>query len=130
VRDRTHLEGVLARLKEAGLRELFVPAGDATEPGEFQGAAELLAAMGEARSQFERIGITGYPEGHHLISDDETIRAMFEKAEMATDIISQLCFEADVIRDWIKQVRERGRICRFGSACQAASTRRSSCGSR
>jgi methylenetetrahydrofolate reductase (NADPH) len=108
VRDRAHLEEVLARLKEAGVRELFVPAGDATEPGEFQGAAELLAAMGEARSQFERIGITGYPESHHLIPDEETIRAMFEKAEMATDIISQLCFEADVIRDWIKNVRDRG----------------------
>ena len=76
VRDRVHLEEVLARLKEAGVRELFVPAGDATVPGEFQGAAELLAAMGEARSQFERIGITGYPESHHLISDEETIRAM------------------------------------------------------
>ncbi|HET8821389.1 MAG TPA: methylenetetrahydrofolate reductase [Thermoleophilaceae bacterium] len=108
VRDRAHLEEVLARLKEAGVRELFVPAGDATEPGEFQGAAELLAAMGEARSQFERIGITGYPESHHLIPDEETIKAMFEKAEMATDIISQLCFEAEVIRDWIKNVRERG----------------------
>jgi methylenetetrahydrofolate reductase (NADPH) len=108
VRDRAHLEEVLARLKAAGVRELFVPAGDATEPGEFRGAAELLAAMGEARSQFARIGITGYPESHHLIPDEETIKAMFEKAEMATDIISQLCFEADVIRDWIRNVRERG----------------------
>ena len=108
VRDRAHLEEVLARLKEAGVRELFVPAGDATEPGQFPGAAELLAAMGEARSQFERIGITGYPESHHLISDEETIKAMFAKAEMATDIISQLCFEADVIGAWIQNVRARG----------------------
>jgi methylenetetrahydrofolate reductase (NADPH) len=108
VRDRAHLEEVLARLQDAGVRELFVPAGDATEPGEFHGAAELLAAMGEARSQFERIGITGYPESHHLISDEETIRAMFAKAEMATDIISQLCFDADTIRAWIANVRERG----------------------
>jgi methylenetetrahydrofolate reductase (NADPH) len=99
---------VLARLQEAGVRELFVPAGDATEPGEFQGAADLLAAMGEARTHFERIGITGYPESHHLISDEETIRAMFAKAEMATDIISQLCFDPDTIQDWIRNVRERG----------------------
>jgi methylenetetrahydrofolate reductase (NADPH) len=90
------------------VRELFVPAGDATEPGEFQGAADLLAAMGEARTHFERIGITGYPESHHLISDEETIRAMFAKAEMATDIISQLCFDPDTIQDWIRNVRERG----------------------
>lgn len=108
VRDRAHLEEVLARLRDAGVRELFVPAGDATEPGEFQGAADLLAAMGEARTHFERIGITGYPESHHLISDEETIRAMFAKAEMATDIISQLCFDADTIQAWIRNVRERG----------------------
>jgi methylenetetrahydrofolate reductase (NADPH) len=108
VRDRAHLEEVLARLREAGVRELFVPAGDATEPGEFQGAAELLQAMGDARTQFERIGITGYPESHHLISDEETIRAMFAKAEFATDIISQLCFDPDTIGAWIRNVRERG----------------------
>jgi methylenetetrahydrofolate reductase (NADPH) len=108
VRDRAHLEEVLARLQEAGVRELFVPAGDATEPGEFQGAADLLAAMGKARTHFERIGITGYPESHHLIPDEETIRAMFAKAEMATDIISQLCFDADTIQGWIRNVRERG----------------------
>jgi methylenetetrahydrofolate reductase (NADPH) len=64
--------------------------------------------MGQARAQFERIGITGYPESHHLISDEETIRAMFAKAEMATDIISQLCFDTRVIADWIENVRARG----------------------
>jgi methylenetetrahydrofolate reductase (NADPH) len=108
VRDRAHLEEVLARLRAAGIRELFVPAGDATEPGEYHSAADLLAAMGESRTHFERIGITGYPESHHLISDEETIRAMFAKAEMATDIISQLCFDADTIDGWIKNVRARG----------------------
>jgi methylenetetrahydrofolate reductase (NADPH) len=108
VRDREHLEEVLARLQEAGVRELFVPAGDATEPGEYHSAADLLQAMGESRSKFDRIGITGYPESHPLISDEETIRAMFAKSEMATDIISQLCFEPDVIKAWIESVRARG----------------------
>jgi methylenetetrahydrofolate reductase (NADPH) len=108
VRDRAHLEEVLARLQSAGVTELFVPAGDATEPGEFQGAAELLEAMGGARTRFDRIGITGYPESHHLISDEETIRAMFAKAEMATDIISQLCFDPATIGWWIGAVRARG----------------------
>jgi methylenetetrahydrofolate reductase (NADPH) len=109
VRDRAHLEEVLARLEEAGVRELFVPAGDATDAaGDFNSAADLLAAMGPARTQFERIGITGYPESHHLIPDDETIRAMFAKAEMATDIISQLCFDPETIQGWIGNVRERG----------------------
>jgi methylenetetrahydrofolate reductase (NADPH) len=108
VRDRAHLEDVLERLLAAGVRELFVPAGDAPEPGEFQGAAELLAAMGPLRARFDDIGITGYPETHHLISDEETIQAMFAKAPMATCIISQICFDAEVIAGWIAEVRRRG----------------------
>jgi methylenetetrahydrofolate reductase (NADPH) len=108
VRDRVHLEEVLERLLAAGVRELFVPAGDAQEPGEFQGAADLLAAMGSLRARFDEIGITGYPETHHLISDEETIQAMFAKAPMATCIISQICFDTDVIARWIAEVRRRG----------------------
>lgn len=108
VRDRSHLDDVLARLLEAGVRELFVPAGDAPEPGAFHGAAELLAAMGPRRDRFDEIGITGYPESHHLISDEETIQAMFAKAPMATYIISQICFDAHAIARWIAAVRARG----------------------
>jgi methylenetetrahydrofolate reductase (NADPH) len=109
VRDRAHLDEVLDRLLAAGVRELFVPAGDAEDPaGEFDGAAELLEAMGPRRAEFIEIAITGYPESHHLISDEETIRAMFAKAPMATHIISQICFDAQTIVDWIAKVRARG----------------------
>jgi methylenetetrahydrofolate reductase (NADPH) len=109
VRDREHLNELLDRLLGGGVRELFVLAGDATEPaGRYPGAAELLEAMGERRAEFDAIGITGYPESHHLISDEETIRAMFAKAPMATHIVSQLCFDADTIAAWITEVRRRG----------------------
>ena len=109
VRDRAQLDEVLDRLLAAGIRELFVPAGDASAPaGEFEGAAELLEAMGPRRAEFQEIGITGYPESHHLISDEETIRAMFAKAPMATHIISQICFDAPTIAHWIAEVRRRG----------------------
>jgi methylenetetrahydrofolate reductase (NADPH) len=33
---------------------------------------------------------------------------MFEKAEMATEIISLICFDAGTIADWIVKVRARG----------------------
>jgi methylenetetrahydrofolate reductase (NADPH) len=109
VRDRAHLTELIDRLHASGVRELFVLAGDAAEPaGEFPGAVELLEAMGPRRGDFDAIGITGYPESHHLISDEETIRAMFAKAPMATYIVSQLCFDAEVIAAWIANVRRRG----------------------
>ena len=64
--------------------------------------------MGPRRAEFDDIGITGYPESHHLISDEETIQAMFAKAPMATLIVSQVCFDAAVIEGWIRAVRTRG----------------------
>jgi methylenetetrahydrofolate reductase (NADPH) len=109
VRDAAHLRDVVLRVRAAGVRELFVPAGDPQEPaGEFAGAATLLAALGELRKEFDDIGITGYPESHHTISDEMTIQAMFEKAPMATYIVSQICFDAQVIATWIERVRARG----------------------
>jgi methylenetetrahydrofolate reductase (NADPH) len=109
VRDTAHLRDVVSRVCAAGVRELFVPAGDPQQPaGEFAGAAALLAAMGELREEFDDIGITGYPESHHTISDEMTIQAMFEKAPMATCIISQICFDAQTIATWIERVRARG----------------------
>jgi methylenetetrahydrofolate reductase (NADH) len=109
VRDRAHLEEIVGRLRAVDVREVFVIAGDARQPaGEYAGAAELLAAMGELRESFAEIGISGYPESHHFISDETTIDAMFAKEPMATYIVSQICFDADVIAAWVKRVRDRG----------------------
>jgi methylenetetrahydrofolate reductase (NADH) len=109
VRDRAHLEEIVARLRAAQVREVFVIAGDASQPaGQFAGAVELLAAMGELRESFAEIGISGYPESHHFISDETTIEAMFAKEPMATYIVSQICFDAEVIATWVRRVRDRG----------------------
>jgi methylenetetrahydrofolate reductase (NADPH) len=105
VRDAAHVEEIVARLRAAGVDEVFVPAGDAREPGAFPDAASLLRALG---GRFAHVGITGYPESHHLIDDETTIQAMFEKAPMATYIVSQICFDPDTIRTWIARVRARG----------------------
>jgi methylenetetrahydrofolate reductase (NADH) len=111
VRDRVHLEEVLRRLRATDVREVFVIAGDAREQaGEFADAAALLSAMGEFRDHFRAIGISGYPETHQFISDETTIEAMFEKEPMATYIVSQISFDADVIATWVRRVRERGTL--------------------
>jgi methylenetetrahydrofolate reductase (NADPH) len=107
VRDRAHLDELLDRLQ--GVREIFCIAGDAHTPaGDFHGAHALLEAMGDRRAQFEAIGISGYPESHHVISDEETVAAMFAKEPYATHIISQICFDASTTSGWIRTVRERG----------------------
>jgi methylenetetrahydrofolate reductase (NADPH) len=109
IRDTAHLQDLARRLRAAGVDDLFVIAGDPSEPaGEFEGAAALLKAMGALRDRFSEVGISGYPESHHVISDETTIEAMFEKEPMATYIVSQICFEAEVIATWVRRVRDRG----------------------
>ena len=109
IRDEAHLEDVFARLRECGIRDAFVIAGDAEEPaGKFSGAGELLSAMAKLDRGLDEVGITGYPESHPFISDEDTIRAMHEKAPHATYIISQITFDAQTIAGWARSVRGRG----------------------
>jgi methylenetetrahydrofolate reductase (NADPH) len=109
IRDDAHLEDIIGRLRASGIRDAFVVAGDAKEPaGKFAGASELLAAMEELGHGLDEIGITGYPESHPFISDANTIRAMYEKEPYATYIVSQICFDAEVIAAWARRVRQRG----------------------
>lgn len=109
VAGESHLRELLDRLRAIDVREIFVIAGDAEEPaGAYDGAADLLAAMTGAGPWFHDVGISGYPESHPFIRDDETIQAMFDKAPYATYIVSQLCLDPAVIAWWIGAVRDRG----------------------
>ena len=109
IRDRSELDEILQRLREAGIGDAFVVAGDVDEPaGEFEGAAGLLTAMSEIGHDLDEVGITGYPESHPKISDEVTIQAMYDKAPYATYIISQICFDPGVISDWARRVWSRG----------------------
>ena len=109
VRDEEHLRDILERLVAIGVRDVFVIAGDVDRPaGRFDGATGLLRAMAELGHGVDDVGITGYPESHPFISDEDTIQVMFDKEPFATYIVSQLCLDAGVIAWWIEAVRARG----------------------
>jgi methylenetetrahydrofolate reductase (NADPH) len=109
VRDGGHLAELAERLLAFGASDVLVMAGDAPEPaGEFDGSAPLLRALAEVGSPFRDVGITGYPESHAFISDAATIKSMFEKAEFATYIVSQICFDPEATAAWLTAVWERG----------------------
>ena len=108
VRDRAQLADIVARLTAAGIDDVFVPAGDAEQPaGAFDGALDLLEALADLGNPFPNVGITGYPETHPKIDDDVTIQAMWDKRRHATYIVSNLCFDPAVLRNWIRRIRRR-----------------------
>jgi methylenetetrahydrofolate reductase (NADPH) len=109
IRDDAHLREVLGRVVAIGRREIFVIAGDAKEPaGQFPDSVSLLAALMTESHGLREIGVTGYPERHSFIDDDLTIQAMWDKRRIATYIVSNLCFDARVVKKWVARVRRRG----------------------
>jgi methylenetetrahydrofolate reductase (NADPH) len=109
VADRAHLDEIVRRLDDLGVREIFVIGGDTRKPvGPFSSAVELLSAMADAGHDFEHVGIGGYPEGHPNI-DDKTLRqTLLDKRPFATYVVSQMCFDPDAILNWVADIRRRG----------------------
>jgi len=109
VADKPHLEKILRWLDEHSLREVYVIGGDAKKPvGPYASAFELLGTMSRLEPGVEEVGIGAYPEGHPLIDDEELDRALRDKQPFATYMVTQLCFDAGVILDWLSGVRRRG----------------------
>ncbi len=99
--DSSHVADVVARLREAEVRSVFVIGGDAREPaGEFADAYSLLQAMEAVGHPFEEVGVGGYPEGHAAIPQESIDLAMKQKAPMATRIVTQICFDATTTSSW------------------------------
>jgi len=109
VASDAHLAGIVTRLKDCGVDDVFVPGGDAPHPaGPFDSALPLLERLAEMGRPFGRIGITGYPESHPKIHDDITIQAMWDKRKYASYIVSNVCFDAAGLGRWIGRIRARG----------------------
>ncbi len=109
VGDKAHLADIVARLTEAGISNVFIPAGDADPPaGPFHSALALLEELDELGRPFAQVGVTGYPQSHPIIGDDVTVQAMWDKRQHATYLVSNLCFDPATLRNWIKRIRARG----------------------
>jgi methylenetetrahydrofolate reductase (NADPH) len=109
VKDQAHLADIVDRLRAGGISDVFVPAGDAVLPaGEFDSALSLLQQLDQLGRPFPNVGITGYPQSHPVIGDDVTIQAMWDKRRHATYLVSNLCFDARTLRQWVRRIRARG----------------------
>jgi methylenetetrahydrofolate reductase (NADPH) len=107
--DSAHLEEIVRRLDDLGVREVFVIGGDAKKPaGPFSGAFELLSAMADSGHDFEHVGVGGYPEGHPIIDDGILRQALLDKRPFATYVVSQMCFDSGAILDWVADIRQQG----------------------
>jgi methylenetetrahydrofolate reductase (NADPH) len=109
------LDDVLARLTgDAQVRRVLVIAGDRAECGPFRRAHDAIDSGVFRRRGIRAIGIAGYPDGHPKISADDLKRALAEKiaaAEatgLAVEIVTQFCFDAQRMLDYVAGLRAFG----------------------
>ncbi len=108
VSGRGELKEICDRLTESGISTVFVPGGDAEAVGDYPDALSLLEDLTVLGKPFARVGITGYPESHPTISDDQTVQSMWDKRRYATHIVSNLTFDPKSISTWVGRLRQRG----------------------
>ena len=108
VSGRTELAEICDRLTGKEITRVFVPGGDAQPVGDYADALSLLEDLTALGRPFTHVGITGYPESHPSINDDLTVQSMWDKRRHATHVVSNLTFDPDVIRGWIRRMRDRG----------------------
>lgn len=109
VRDRTHLDDLLAGMARAGVDDVLLIGGDATPPhGAYSSAVDLLPVICDHPQRPREIGIAGYPEGHPLVDAGRLADALHRKSSQASYITTQLCFDAEVVLAWVRATRDRG----------------------
>ena len=108
-------DDVLARLTgEAGADSVLVIAGDRGERGPFCRAIDAIDSGLLRRRGIRTVGIAGYPQGHPRIGDEELDRALADKIAAAeatgltVEIVTQFCFDARAVLDFIARLRAFG----------------------
>jgi methylenetetrahydrofolate reductase (NADPH) len=107
--DEADLRDILGQLDDLGIRRVFVVGGDSEQPvGRFDSSLQLLRAMSDIDHGMEIVGIGAYPEGHPLIDDQMLLRYLKAKQPYASYMITQMCFDPEVIVEWLRRVRAEG----------------------
>jgi methylenetetrahydrofolate reductase (NADPH) len=97
------------RLGELGITRLYLIGGDQTPPaGPYDSALQVLEALQRIDHGLTRIGVACYPEGHPKIGDAALAEALRDKQPYAAYMVSQLCFNPEVLVSWLRRVRGQG----------------------
>ena len=109
VTGEKHLETIIKKLDELSIESVFVPGGDGPEPlGEFNNAYDLLKALQKSGHNLKKIGIAAHPEGHPDISNKILMEALEKKKGLADYIVTQMCFDANILGDWLVRINQQG----------------------
>lgn len=116
LKTEAELETFLSALvAEAGVKNVFVVAGDPDKPeGPYGDSLDVIRSGLLEKHGIQKVGISGYPEGHPQISTPALWKALADKQAILNekglqfDVTTQFCFDADPVIRWIEEVRAAG----------------------
>jgi methylenetetrahydrofolate reductase (NADPH) len=116
IQSTAQLEQLAARLVgDAGVDRILVIGGDRAKPaGPYDCSLAVMQTEIFQRSGIVRMAVAGFPEGNPNISAIDLDEALNAKLMFARDgglelsIVTQFCFEAEPIVEWLRRIRARG----------------------
>lgn len=105
--SRQQLAEFAARLSDAGVRDVFVIAGDSRETaGPYAWSLPLLEDLAEMGGF--NVGFAAYPEGHPTVAEPELTELLLRKQEFGSWAVTQMCFSGAVLTDYVERLRGDG----------------------
>lgn len=109
IASRGQLAGILRECQSSGITEVFVIGGDkAQAAGPFESSEALMREIAHLSGNSMRMGVAGYPEGHPAINDAQLLESLLSKQEVATHIVTQMCFSTAKIAGYMDGLRREG----------------------
>ncbi|MGV7214551.1 hypothetical protein [Bradyrhizobium sp. UFLA05-112] len=113
IASREALDDFFRRLRgETDVHRILLIAGDlATAKGPFRSSRDVAASGLIETHGFSRVSVAGHPEGHPYLDTAQTTRSLAawrewgRERQIALDIVTQFCFEAAPILNWLGELR-------------------------
>ncbi|CDH48474.1 methylenetetrahydrofolate reductase [Lichtheimia corymbifera JMRC:FSU:9682] len=116
--EKEKIDRALEDAKAAGIQNILALRGDPPRGQEywtpcddqFQHAADLVKYIRQHYGDYFCIGVAGYPEGHMDTPDKaQDLQYLKDKVDCGADfILSQLFYDVDVFKTWVKKCRDLG----------------------
>jgi methylenetetrahydrofolate reductase (NADPH) len=113
--SRTQLEQALAALRDLGVHQALVVAGDqAAADAAFDSSLEVLETGLFGKLGFRRVGIAGHPEGSRAIGETRVEQALAgkvafaERADFEVYIATQFGFDPEAVTNWEAETTAAG----------------------
>ena len=114
VADRGRAAELAGWMRSAGVSTMFLVGGDVETPGAYPDALSFLRDLLECDHGLRTVGVTAYPHGHPLITDELLHEALHAKQELLASAgidaycSTQMCFDPGRIERWLRAERTAG----------------------